>query len=130
MNKSEHIKYWTDSSEDDLKAMNNLFKSKDYVWSLFLGHLVIEKLLKAIAVKNDVDSVPKVHDLNKIAKKANLAIDSEMEDLLDVITTFNIEARYPDYKREFYKRCTKEFASEYNDKIRNLRLWLLEQIKI
>ena len=53
-----------------------------------------------------------------------------MEDMLDVITTFNIEARYPDYKREFYKRCTKEFASEYNDKIRNLRLWLLEQIKI
>ena len=129
MDKSEHIKYWIDSSEDDLKAMNNLFNSKDYVWSLFLGHLVIEKLLKAVAVRNGIDYVPKIHDLNKIAKKANLEVDSETEDLLDVITTFNIEARYPDYKRGFYKKCTKEFTSEYNDKIRNLRLWLLKQIK-
>ena len=46
--------------------MTNLFKSKDYVWSLFLGHLVIEKLLKALAVNNNVGNVPKIHDLNKM----------------------------------------------------------------
>ena len=51
MNKIEYIKYWTDSAEIDFKAMKNLFKSKDYVWALFLGHLVIEKLIKAVAVK-------------------------------------------------------------------------------
>lgn len=50
MKKSEHIKYWIDAAEVDYKAMNNLFKSKDYVYSLFLEHLVIEQLIKAIAV--------------------------------------------------------------------------------
>jgi HEPN domain-containing protein len=42
---------WTESAERDWKTMNHLVKSKDYAWSLFLGHLVIEKLLKALIVK-------------------------------------------------------------------------------
>lgn len=129
MNKSEHIKYWVDASEVDFKAMNSLFKSKDYVWSLFLGHLVIVKLLKALAVKNGVENIPKIHDLNKIFKRAGLDIDEKLGDLLDVITSFNIEARYPDYKKEFYKKCTEQFTSYYKEKMSELRLWLLEQIE-
>lgn len=45
------IEYWVESSEDDYKAMNNSYASKDYVWSLFIGHLAIEKLLKAVYSK-------------------------------------------------------------------------------
>lgn len=59
MKKEELVKYWIDASEIDYKAMENLFKSKDFVWSLFLGHLVIEKLLKALIVFNDRESIPK-----------------------------------------------------------------------
>ncbi len=99
MDKKEHIKYWIDAAEVDYKAMNNLFISKDYVWTLFLGHLVIEKLIKAVSVKNEVPTIPKIHDLNKLSKKAKLEIDEKSGDILDIITSFNIEARYPDYKK-------------------------------
>ncbi len=129
MNKIEYIQYWIDSAEIDFKAMKNLFKSKDYVWALFLGHLVIEKLIKAIAVKNNVQSIPKIHDLNKLAKKAGLEIGAQLADELDVITSFNIEARYPDYKNEFYKRCNYQFTKKHINKILEIRLWLLNQIK-
>ncbi len=128
MNKNEHIKYWIDAAEVDYRAMNNLFDSKDYVWSLFLGHLVIEKLIKAIAVYKDVQNIPKIHDLNKISKRAGLDVDEKLGDLFDVITSFNIEVRYPDYKNEFYNKCTKKFTSEYKEKISEIRLWLLNQI--
>lgn len=129
MNKTEHINYWLDAAEVDFKAMNNLFNSKDYVWSLFLGHLVIEKIIKAFAVKNDVRIIPKIHDLAKLSKRAKLYIDEEMLDTFDIITSFNIEARYPDYKKEFYKKCTKEFTFNYIKKIKEIRLWLLKQIE-
>ena len=75
MTKDEIVKYWIEASEFDLRAMQNLFNSKDYVWCLFLGHLVIEKLIKAIAVKNDLSVVPKIHDLNKLANAAGLVVD-------------------------------------------------------
>ena len=45
---SEHVKYWIDSSDDDFKAMIHLFEKGDNTWSLFIGHIVLEKLLKPI----------------------------------------------------------------------------------
>ncbi len=128
MIKDELIKYWIDASDLDLHAMKNLYDSKDYVWCLFLGHIVIEKLLKALAIKNNVESLPKIHDLNKLAIAAGLEIDNTLADLLDVITAFNIEARYPDYKKEFYKKADLEFTHYYQIKISELRLWLIDQL--
>jgi HEPN domain-containing protein len=129
MQKEELIRYWADASDVDYRAMNNLYASKDYVWALFLGHLIIEKLLKGLATKNGITSVLKIHDLNKLAKTAKLEIDETMKDFFDILTSFNIEARYPDYKNEFFKKCTAEFSSDYITKIKELRLWLLEQLK-
>jgi HEPN domain-containing protein len=129
MTKDELIKYWVEASDLDFKAMNNLFASKDFVWSLFLGHLVIEKLLKAIALNTGVENVPKIHNLNKLAKTAGLEVNEELADLFDSVTAFNIETRYPDYKKEFYNKADFEFTNFYIDKIKNLRLWLIDQLK-
>ena len=41
------ILFWKESSDQNYETMHNLMQSKDYNWALFLGHLVIEKLLKA-----------------------------------------------------------------------------------
>ena len=129
MKKEELTNYWIDSSEIDFKAMENLFASRDYIWALFLGHLVIEKLLKAVAANNNFEHIPKIHDLNKLAKISGLEPDNSTKDLLDIITSFNLEARYPDYKKEFYKKCDSNFTFKYLSKIKEIRLWLLNQLK-
>jgi HEPN domain-containing protein len=126
LKKVELVNYWVNSAEVDYKAMNNLFSSRDFVWSLFLGHLVIEKLIKAVAANKDVVQIPKIHDLNKLAKAAKITLDDELMDKLDIISSFNIEARYPDYKQEFYKKCDLKFTSENIKTIKEIRKWLLE----
>lgn len=45
-NIEKNIQYWIDSSEEDFETMETLYNSKRYNWSLFLGHLMIEKILK------------------------------------------------------------------------------------
>lgn len=120
------INYWRDSADKDYFTMMNLFKSKDYNWSLFLGHLVIEKLLKALYVKNvGTENVPRTHNLLLLANKAGLSLDNRIEDLLDLITTYNISTRYPDYQQTFYKKCTETYTAERITEIRELRLWLI-----
>jgi len=47
MNVKEHVNYWLDSAKNDLGAANQLFLSAKYDWCLFIGHLVVEKTLKA-----------------------------------------------------------------------------------
>ncbi|MEO8209389.1 MAG: HEPN domain-containing protein [bacterium] len=43
--------HYKESSEEDYITMINLFNSKSYNWSLFIGHISLEKLLKALYVK-------------------------------------------------------------------------------
>lgn len=127
MTQEEMINYWRDTSEQDYKTMINLYNSKDYHWCLFMGHLVIEKLLKATFIKSNGVNVnlPKIHDLLVLADKAGLNTTEEQKDLLDKITTFNISARYPDYKQEFYRKCTEEFTKARTDEIKEVRQWLI-----
>lgn len=126
MNKEELINYWVRSSDSDFRTMGNLYHSKDYHWSLFIGHLVIEKLLKAIYIKN-IESInpPRSHDLLLLADKSGIEIDEIQKDTLDLITTFNISARYPDYKESFYKKCTESYTADKMEKIKELRSWLI-----
>jgi len=110
--------------------MKNMFANGEYVWSLFVGHLCIEKLLKACYVK-EVDIIaPRIHDLYKLALKCNLEMTEEQMDDLQYVTLFNIEARYEEYKREFHKKCTKDFTANQIETIEGLRTWLLEKIPI
>lgn len=130
MTNMELTKYWLESADEDFDTMEVLYQSGKYSWSLFIGHLVIEKLLKALYAKNNTDNphAPKIHDLLKIAKKCELNLDDEKLEKLSIMNTFNIAGRYDDYKREFYNRCTKEYTSEQITNIKEVRQWLKEQL--
>ena len=52
------VKHWTETSDDDYKAMLTLFHSRLYHWALFVGHISIEKLLKAYFVKKNQKHAP------------------------------------------------------------------------
>ncbi len=129
MDKKQSIDYWLNSAAHDLDVAETLFQNEKYDWCLFIGHLVIEKVLKAFCVRDIGKSPPRVHNLLNLAEKTTLNLSEEQKQLLGEITRFNIEARYPDYKQDFYKLCTKEFTEEYFVKIKEMYKWLLSQMK-
>jgi len=45
-------------------------------------------------------------------------------DILDTISTFNINARYDDYKLAFYKKCDLEYTKKWIKNIKIIRLWI------
>ena len=128
INREKIVKHWINTSDGDFQAMINLFDSKDYHWALFMGHLVIEKLLKGKIVKDTNQHAPFSHDLRKLRKISGLKLDEEKIKWLDTITTFNLNARYDDYKQEFYRKCTKDFTSQWIDNIKTLRQWIKERL--
>ena len=129
MEQSEHIDYWLKSAAHDLESAETLFQHQRYDWCLFLGHLVIEKVIKAFFVRdNPKTPVPQIHNLTRLAGRTKLQLTSEQQDLLLEINHFNIKARYPDYKFEFYKKCTPEFTQDSFAKIKELYQWLLQQM--
>lgn len=53
--------FWMESADDDYGTMEAMYRSKRYSWALFVGHLMIEKLLKAYFVQVKVDFPPFIH---------------------------------------------------------------------
>lgn len=127
-NADKVIAYWKDSSDQNFNTMQNLLKTKDYDWALFIGHLVIEKLLKAIYVKKYQEHAIFTHDLLRLSIKSQLTLTEETKEWLDDISTFNLNARYDNYKKDFHRLCTKEYADIWITRIKILRQWLINQL--
>src|SRR5680860_318386 len=86
-------KYWRLSANHDYDTMISLFNSKRYSDTLFYGHIVLEKLLKALIVINNEISAPMLHNLPMLAKSLNL---------------------------NFYKVCNRTYTINYLNKIKSL----------
>lgn len=132
MTAEEIVKYWVDDANENLKTMNTLYNAKDYTWCLFIGHLMIEKLLKGLYAKVNKDNpyAPKSHDLVLLAKKCGLEIDENKQNILYTITTFNISARYEDYKNTFRNKCTKEYTEKQLENIEEMRKWIIKELEV
>lgn len=118
------INHWITRSDQDFKTMIHLFNSKDFHWALFMGHLVIERLLKATVVKLTKTHAPFTHDLRRLAKLSQIDFNDEQRRWLDTITTFSLNARYDDYKQDFYKKCTFNYAVQWLENIKTFREWI------
>ncbi len=129
MDKEAKIGYWVKSAKNDWKVAQHLFDKRDYAYALFFGHLTIEKFLKALYVEKCNEVPPFTHRLIHLAEKIGLDMPSDKLELLEIITDFNLEARYPDEKFAFYKKCTRKFTKTYLEKIERLKKWLQKEIQ-
>ena len=129
MNNIDLMKYWFESSDSDFDTMKVLFENHKNTWCLFIGHLVIEKLLKCLYAKNNPENPisPKIHNLILLSQKANLEVPNEIKEKIQVINTFNISARYDDYKKTFEEKCTNEYTTLQFKNIEEVQKWLKEQ---
>jgi HEPN domain-containing protein len=84
--------------------------------------------LKACFVKKNETHPPFTHNLYRLAELCDLKLNEEQVEWLYRITTFNLNARYDDYKREFYALCTPEFTEEWISKIKILQQWIKQML--
>ena len=128
MTGKDKIDYWIATAESDWTVAGHLFEKGDYSYALFFGHLTLEKLLKALYVSRTDKTPPMTHRLVYLAEKSGLDLTDARLELLETATDFNIEARYPDEKFSFRRRCTKEFTKDCLDRMEEARKWLLRKI--
>lgn len=129
MNSIDLMEYWFKSADEDYDTMLYMKAGKKNTWCLFMGHLVIEKILKGLYAKNNPNDpiAPKIHNLILLSQKANLEVPTEIREKIQTINTFNISARYDDYKRTFDEKCTDDYTEEQVKNVEEVRKWLKEQ---
>lgn len=75
------------------------------------------------------DLVPVLRTQTTPAHKASLELSDEQKLVMAELTTFNLRARYPDYKNRFQKKADRQYTETHLNKIREMRKWLQEKIK-
>ncbi len=120
----DQVDYWIEIAEHDLPVAQNLFENGYYVWCLFIGHLILEKIIKAHYVNDTGKTPPKIHDLVKLSDKTNLSFSKEQKEFLLKVNNYNLETRYPDFKMSALKAYDKTYAEENFNKIKEMYQWL------
>ncbi len=124
MKQRDIVDYWVSEADESFHVATHLFEKKDYSYALFFGHLAVEKIIKAILAKNSTEQVPRSHNLLRLVQSAHIEITEKQQHALIRITAFNLESRYPDYKKEFRKKCTAQFTTTELQKIKEIFTWL------
>jgi len=123
------IEYWQDGAAESYKTMVALERSGRYSDSLFFGHLILEKILKAFVVLETKSEAPKIHNLIRLHELGDVGLREDDLEYIATINDFNIRGRYDDYKKAFYKTCTKEFTARNSAKIIEIYKMLCQKLE-
>ena len=124
-----HILYWKNSSVSDWEAAESLLSARYVVQALFFFHLSVEKLLKANWILDNEETFPPItHNLENLYAQTEVDLEASQIDLLKLLSTWNIEGRYQDYRQKLARSYTIDYVKEKLPNIQIIRQCLLERL--
>lgn len=118
------------SSEYDFETAHHMFKMGRYIYVVFMCHLAIEKLLKAIVAEATDRVPPRTHNLLYLIKLINLSMPQELFDFIAKINNASIVTRYPEDFRSLIKSYPEEVVKEYLEKTEKVLRWLRQDERL
>jgi HEPN domain-containing protein len=122
------ISYWLSGAIYDMSVANAMFRSKKYPYALFMGHLALEKLLKALVIKKTKTHAPFSHSLPYLAEKSQIKFPEKTLIKLREFMEFHFEGRYPDANKAFYEKCTRVYTSIKLKEIKEVFKWIKKKL--
>ena len=127
---TDKVAYWLDIADYDLDTAEAMHQTGRWLYVAFMCHQVIEKTLKAYWCSTQSSDPPYTHSHTRLADGSGLydQMTDEQRDFLDLITNYNIEARYPEDKEALARTLTDEFCRQMIDETRQLQQWIKDKL--
>ena len=108
------------SAEYDLNTAEFMLKSRRYIYVIFMCHLSLEKMLKAISTEITQKISPKSHNLIYLLKLGNIQLPPELFNFIAKINNASIVTRYPEDFSKILEAYPKSVAEEYLSKTKEI----------
>jgi HEPN domain-containing protein len=118
------------SSEYDFTTARHMLKTGRHVYVVFMCHIAIEKLLKAIVAEKTDKLPPKTHNLIYLIKLADLTIPQDLFDFIAKINNASVVTRYPEDFNLLLESYTENVAKEYIENTEKVLKWLRQNEKL
>ena len=100
------VKNWVATSNYDLQTAAAMYTAGRYLYVVFMCHLAIEKMLKALlAHKYPENVLPKIHSLINLSQRREIALPENLRDFFQRLDNVSVVTRYP----EDLRTLSKEF---------------------
>ena len=119
---------WLESAEYDIESARAMLASERYLYVIFLCHLTLEKLLKAIITEITGNSPPRIHDLLVLLKRTGVVPDPRYLDFLGKINSVSIPTRYPSDVNQLINEYPENIAQSYLQQTEEVAAWLKSRL--
>jgi len=121
---------WLKLAEYDYVTAKAMLQTGRYLYVVFTCQQTIEKMLKAIYVKEKRETPPYTHNLLKLIAYWSCypKVEEKRIRFLEILNSFYIESRYSEEIRELSRIVSKRKAEEILKKTEELFSWLKKKI--
>ncbi len=125
----KEVKNWLDSAQYDLETAERMLNAGSYIYTIFMCHLAVEKILKAKVGEITGRIPPKTHNLRYLVKLSALEIPEDMFVFLSELSDVSIPTRYPEDFNNLKKSYNKKAAKIYLSKTKDTFEWIRKSLK-
>jgi len=127
---SSKTDYWLELCDEDIITAKALLDAGRFLHMGYFCHQIIEKALKAVIADISDEIPPKVHDLPKLAKLADVinTLSNEQKLLLSKLLPLQIEARYPEYKSKVSASLSREYCNKLLTETEEFLCWIKKRL--
>lgn len=115
---------WLEAAAYDLESAHHMLSSGRYLYVVFLCHLTLEKMLKALVSEVTAKPAPRSHDLIYLVKKSAISPEPRHLEFIGKLNNASIPTRYPSDIREAIREYTEEVARSYLQQTEEVVTWL------
>ena len=124
------VQNWITLAEYDLKTAEAMLQAQRYLYVAFTCQQAIEKLLKALYVKEKDQTPTYTHNLLRLADALTIAakLDEEKNRFLETLNSYYVESRYTEEIAELSQFLNQENAQNIFTTTQKIFTWLKNQI--
>ncbi len=124
----EDLQYWLRLADSDIISAEALHRVGQELHCLFFLQQAVEKTLKVLLLKQTAAAPPRIHNLRKLAERGSLVLTAEQGLLLENLSRFYLEARYPGDWAEPPPEASSAEAERLIPAAKGFIQWLRSQI--
>jgi HEPN domain-containing protein len=126
----DNIVNWIKSSNYDIKTAEQMLKTGRYIYVLFMCHLSVEKILKALYEPVLGKIPPKTHNLIYLSNAINMKVPESHLKMLESLNDLNIVTRYPEDIDGLVRAFKKNRVEGYLKGTKALLKWLKKDARL
>jgi HEPN domain-containing protein len=119
---------WADQAHYDLDTAAAMLDAGRYLYVLFCCQQAVEKMLKAVIVKQTNEFPPRLHNLMRLAEVGSIEVTEVRAEFLRELSAYYVQTRYPEELGLIGGRVTRQLAKENFKKTEETLQWLSQML--